>query len=132
MATQTSMSFIVSLLSSILVFALLQFCKRYFASSQFLTLAAGFAGSWFFILLLTAISNFESIVFGKGFQARWFPEVITCLFVACFACSTIHRVAVTTCFLFSCIALYYLNIISQKFHAAPVAVDVSLSKKKKK
>ncbi|CAG9802399.1 unnamed protein product [Chironomus riparius] len=134
MAVQTSLSFIVSFLSSILVFAALQFCKKFFASSQSLTLLAGFIGSLFFILALTAISNLETLILGKGFQSRWFPEVFICLLTACFACSTVHRVAVTTCILFSFIALYYLNAISQKFHtSAPImAQDVSLSKKKKK
>ncbi|KAL7028488.1 hypothetical protein ACKWTF_005862 [Chironomus riparius] len=134
MAVQTSLSFIVSFLSSILVFAALQFCKKFFASSQSLTLLAGFIGSLFFILALTAISNLETLILGKGFQSRWFPEVFICLLTACFACSTVHRVAVTTCILFSFIALYYLNAISQKFHtsATIMAQDVSLSKKKKK
>jgi Keratinocyte-associated protein 2 len=80
-----------------------------------------------------AISNLEAVVLGKGFQARWFPEVLVCLFAACFACSTIHRVAVTTCILSSFVGLYYINQISQKFHTTPaVAVDAGLGKKKKK
>jgi hypothetical protein len=74
------------------------------------------------------------MTFGRNFQARWFPEVVLCLFTACFACSTVHRVSVSTCFLFSMLALFYLNNISHKFHSAAAApvVDANLSKKKKK
>lgn len=72
------------------------------------------------------------MIFHKNFQARWFPEVVICLFAACFACSTIHRVAVSSCILFSILGLYYLNVISQKYHAAPAVVDTSMAKKKKK
>lgn len=79
------------------------------------------------------MSNLESTLLGKGFQAKWFPEVVICMFAACFACSTIHRVAITTCIISSFIALFYLNKISQKFHSAPVvAADAGLSKKKRK
>jgi len=76
----------------------------------------------------------EAVVLGKNFQARWFPEVFVCMFAACFACSTIHRVAVTTCLLSSFISLYYLNKLSLISHssAPAVVVDPALAKKKKK
>lgn len=52
-AVQTSLSFVISFLSSILIFSAMQFCKNFFLSSQVLTIFAGVIGSWFFILLLT-------------------------------------------------------------------------------
>jgi Keratinocyte-associated protein 2 len=52
-AAQTSLSFVLSFLSAILIFSAMQFCKQFFLSSQFLTIFAGVIGSWFFILLLT-------------------------------------------------------------------------------
>ncbi|CRK91199.1 CLUMA_CG004882, isoform A [Clunio marinus] len=131
MAIQTSLSLVISMLSAILIFSSMQFCKQLFLSSQMLTIFAGIVGSWFFIMLLTTISNLEAVVLGKGFQARW-PEVIISLLSACFACSTIHRVSVTTCLLTSLIGLYYINRISQNFHSTPVTVDTGISKKKKK
>jgi Keratinocyte-associated protein 2 len=148
-AVQTSLSFVISFLSSILIFSAMQFCKQFFLSSQFLTIFAGVVGSWFFILSLTvsfifsmlfqaltstfqlqAISNLESILLGKGFQSRWI-EVFISLTMACFACSTIHRVAVTTCLLSSFIGLHYVNKISQKFHTTAPVVVVDAKKKKK-
>lgn len=131
----------------------MQFCKQFFLSSQFLTIFAGVVGSWFFILILTvsamrlisiydyilttfflfqAMSNLEAVIFGTV-KARWFPEVFICLLAACFACSTIHRVAVTTCLISSFIGLYYVNKASQRFHLSSVPVaDPGLAKKKKK
>lgn len=146
---QTSLSFVISILSAILIFSSMQFCKQFLLSSQILTIFAGMLGSWLFIMLLTvrninydttycfydffqlqAISNMETIVLHKGFQARWFPEIIICLVISCFACSTIHRVAVSSCLLGSFVAIYFLNKISIKFHVASANNENSLYKKK--
>ncbi|CAO1379945.1 unnamed protein product [Diamesa tonsa] len=130
-ALQTSLSFVISLLSAVVIFSLMQIYKPFLVSSQALTIVAGVLGSWVFILSLTALSNLEQLVLGKGFQSRW-GEVVICLLASCFACSTIHRVAVTTCILSSFIGLYYINKMSQSFHSAPIVVSDALNKKKKK
>jgi hypothetical protein len=129
----------------------MQLYKPFIASSQINTILGGFGGSWFFILSLTvistfhqilseqfktknfqAISNLESCVLGKGFQAKVFPEVAICLLSALIVCGMIHRVCVTTCILFSALGLYYLNSISQKFHAVPERIEVPTKKRKNK
>lgn len=81
---------------------------------------------------LQAVSNLESILLGRGFHAKLFPEVILCLMGSMFACGMVHRVCATTCLIFSCVVLFYVNKISQKSHNQAPVVDTQNAKKKKK
>lgn len=53
------------------------------------------------------------------------------LIVSLIASGLVHRVATTTCFLFSMIALYYINRISQETYAVPVPTVQVHTKKRK-
>ncbi|KAI6703389.1 hypothetical protein NL676_012525 [Syzygium grande] len=78
------------------------------ASSELFTILGGFTSSILFLVLLTFIGNFQE---SCGVRTGW-GAVILAEAVALIAAGTVHRVCITTCFLFSAALLYEVNKIS--------------------
>ncbi|XP_062588165.1 keratinocyte-associated protein 2-like [Saccostrea cucullata] len=115
-------------------FAAMQMFKQQLAGSEYMTIVGGLLGSCVFFFILVGVGNLESTMFGSHFQTKLFPEVLFCLAAAMFASALVHRVCVTTCFLFSLVALYYINKISLNKYSVPVSatpVKASQGKKRK-
>ncbi|XP_076300489.1 protein KRTCAP2 homolog [Lasioglossum baleicum] len=132
MSVNSGVSFALSSILTVLVFSGMQIYKSSLASSQLYTILGGYIGSILFICILTAIGNLEATIFGKSFQQKLFPEVVFSLIMSLIASGLVHRVAITTCFLFSMIALYYINRISQETYSVPMPVPVAVHTKKRK
>lgn len=122
MTASHSTSFAVSASVSVIIVASELLFKSFLSSSQMLTIVTGFLNSMLFVFMLTAVSNLQMMSFGPGFQSK-FPEVLLCLTVACASAGLVHRVSVTTCLIFSLIALYRLTR-SQHSVQTPVVVPV--------
>ena len=132
MSVSSGVSFALSSVLTVLIFSGMQIYKTWLGSSQLYTILGGYIGSVLFICILTAVGNLETTIFGKSFQQKLFPEVMFSLVVSLLASGLVHRVATTTCFLFSMIALYYINRISQATYSVPATVATSMHAKKRK
>ncbi|KAL0117990.1 hypothetical protein PUN28_008990 [Cardiocondyla obscurior] len=131
MAVSSEISFVLSLILIVLLFSGMQMYKVWLSSSQFGTILGGWIGSLLFICTLTAVGNLESTLFGKSFQQKLIPDVVFSLTFSLIASALIHRVSTTTCLIFSLIALYYINKISQETYGVSAQTTVIQTKKRK-
>lgn len=132
MSVNSGVSFVLSSILTVLIFSGMQMYRAWLGSSQLNTILGGYIGSLLFICILTALGNLEMTIFGKSFQQKLFPEVILALVTSLIASGLVHRVSITTCFLFSMVALYYINRISQQTYSVPVSTVPSIHLKKRK
>jgi len=101
-------SMLYSFLLFIVILSLQEVYRGKLASSELFTILGGFTSSLIFLVLLTFIGNFQETC---GMRTGW-GAVIIAEAVALIAASTVHRVCITTCFLFSVGLLYELNKLS--------------------
>ncbi|TQD70216.1 hypothetical protein C1H46_044250 [Malus baccata] len=101
-----------SMLYSILLFTVIlslqQMYRGKLASTELFTILGGFISSLLFLALLTFIGNFQET---SGIRTGW-GAVIIAEVIALIAAGTVHRVCITTCFLFSAGLLYEVNKLS--------------------
>ncbi|GMP46807.1 hypothetical protein CsSME_00014832 [Camellia sinensis var. sinensis] len=104
----TGSSMLYSLLLFIIILSLQEMYRGKLASSELFTILGGFTSSVLFVMLLTFIGNYQETI---GIKTGW-GAVIFAEAVALIAASTVHRVCITTCFLFSAGLLYEVNKLS--------------------
>ncbi|AAG29199.1 putative keratinocyte-associated protein [Arabidopsis thaliana] len=101
-----------SMLGSLIVFTVILSLQEIYrgklASSELFTILGGFTSSLLFLFSLTFIGNFQE---SSGIKSGW-GAVILAEIIALIAAGTVHRVCITTCFLFSAGLLYEVNKIS--------------------
>ncbi|XP_074559634.1 uncharacterized protein LOC141815581 [Curcuma longa] len=107
MAT-TGRSMLYSLLSFAIILSLLEMYREKLASSELLTILGGFVCSLLFLLMLTFVGNYQE---STGTRTGW-GAVVLAEIVALVAAATVHRVCITTCFLFSAGLLYEVDKLS--------------------
>ncbi|KAG5019092.1 hypothetical protein AAZX31_06G111700 [Glycine max] len=101
-------SMLYSFLLFTVILSLQEMYRGKLASSELYTILGGFVSSILFLVLLTFIGNLQETI---GARTGW-GAVIVAEAVALIAASTVHRVCITTCFLFSAALLYEVNKIS--------------------
>ncbi|CAG7869623.1 unnamed protein product [Brassica rapa] len=101
-----------SMLGSVLMFTVVLSLQEVYrgklASSELYTILGGFTSSLLFLFSLTFIGNLQE---SSGMKSGW-GAVIIAEIIALVAASTVHRVCITTCFLFSAGLLYEMSKIS--------------------
>ncbi|OUC47504.1 DNA repair protein [Trichinella nativa] len=95
MKMHNSLSAILSITLSAAVYIVMQCLVAAFGISKVTTILCGFAGANIFVFILTAISNVEMHLYGKNYQARFFPEVFIAMTAAAIASLTVHRICMT-------------------------------------
>ncbi|KAF4376944.1 hypothetical protein CsatB_001652 [Cannabis sativa] len=101
-------SMLYSFLLFIVILSLQEMYRGKLASTELYTILGGFTSSLLFLSLLTFIGNFQETC---GAKTGWGAVIIAEL-VALIAAGTVHRVCITTCFLFSVGLLYEINKLS--------------------
>ncbi|XP_075482932.1 uncharacterized protein LOC142523162 isoform X3 [Primulina tabacum] len=101
-------SMLYSFLLFVATLSLQEMYRSKLASSELFTILGGFTSSLVFLLLLTFMGNYQET---NGIKTGW-GTVIIAEVVALVAASTVHRVCITTCFLFSAVLLYEVNKLS--------------------
>ncbi|CAN1130477.1 Protein KRTCAP2 homolog [Linum perenne] len=101
-------SMLYSLLLFTVILSLQEMYRVKLASTELFTILGGFTSSLLFLVLLTFIGNFQE---SNGTKTGW-GAVVLAEAVALIAAGTVHRVCITTCFLFSAGLLYEVNKLS--------------------
>ncbi|KAG6737751.1 hypothetical protein POTOM_059281 [Populus tomentosa] len=123
MASGAGSSMLYSFLLFTVILSLQEMYRSKLASTELFTILGGFISSLLFLVLLTLIGNFQETC---GMKTGWgagectfsymisadMSHVILAEAVALIAAGTVHRVCITTCFLFSAGLLYEVNKLS--------------------
>uniref|UniRef100_UPI00398E68C8 dolichyl-diphosphooligosaccharide--protein glycosyltransferase subunit KCP2-like isoform X2 n=1 Tax=Pristiophorus japonicus TaxID=55135 RepID=UPI00398E68C8 len=96
MGKRTVVSFLLSSSLSILIYLALEKYRAKLANDKGLIFFSGFVGSYLFIFSLTALNNLENMMFGMGFEASFFPEVLSCFILALYTSYQVHPVSCTS------------------------------------
>ncbi|KAJ0086902.1 keratinocyte-associated protein 2 [Pistacia vera] len=101
-------SMLYSFLFFVVILSLQEVYRGKLASTELFTILGGFISSLLFLVSLTFIGNFQETC---GMKTGW-GAVMIAEAIALIAASTVHRVCITTCFLFSAGLLYEVNKLS--------------------
>ncbi|KAH7315679.1 hypothetical protein KP509_21G061000 [Ceratopteris richardii] len=110
--TGAGYSMLYSFLLFMITLSLQQMYKEKLASSEVFTILGGFISSLLFLLALTFIGNWQETLDSR---AGWGTVILSGI-IAMVAASTVHRVCITTCALFSIGILYEVNKLSAAMH----------------
>ncbi|GAB2229207.1 hypothetical protein Droror1_Dr00023344 [Drosera rotundifolia] len=104
----TGSSMLLSFFLFTVILSVQEIYRGMLVSSELFTILGGFSSAVLFLLSLTFIGNFQE---SSGMKTGW-GAVILSEAIALIAASTVHRVCITTCLLFSVGLLYEVNKLS--------------------
>uniref|UniRef100_A0A914P2H1 Dolichyl-diphosphooligosaccharide--protein glycosyltransferase subunit KCP2 n=1 Tax=Panagrolaimus davidi TaxID=227884 RepID=A0A914P2H1_9BILA len=103
--------------------------KTYLAGSLQGTSVAGILGSFVFLFMLTAMSNFKMSSASSHVKSG-LTEVLIALLIGIVASASIHRVSVTICLLASGVLLYHATFVSHERYNVTKPAATTANKKK--
>jgi hypothetical protein len=88
----------------VITFSVMQVSKEFLRQSPAFITLGGFLSSLLFF--------FTMVILGSLRRESGWLDVIVSMIVAMSCASTVHRISVTTCFLFSSAVLFWMNIVA--------------------
>ncbi|KAI3383521.1 hypothetical protein SNEBB_009983 [Seison nebaliae] len=126
----SAFSCVLSTTVSLSLFATAQLYGDVFIQNERLIVLGGFFCSLIFLFTTIAVGNFLAIFSSPQRVMNILPDTLLSFVISAVAASSIHRVCVTTSFLFNMGWLYLLNCVADKYYGTGDQTEKSSKKRR--